>query len=240
LQLGIMVTGNYGFFNLLTLLLCLALVSDDDWRRWVRPKWLKRLSVFPANRPANRVRGRFVTAFLIAVLAIGGLQTLQMTVPGLVPQKFSEGLAAVRPLMLINRYGLFAVMTTTRNEIEVEGSQDGKEWLPYRFKYKPGRLDRTPPWIIGHMPRLDWQMWFAALGRPSDQRWLRGFVACLLTGSGPVLDLFDEVPFTTPPRFLRMQFYRYEFADFDALRQRGLVWERQFDRAYMPPAELRR
>src|SRR5439155_18966036 len=67
------------------------------------------------------------------------------------------------PLRSINTYGLFAVMTTKRLEIVIEGSNDGKEWLPYEFKYKPGDVNRRPGFVAPHQPRVDWQMWFAAL-----------------------------------------------------------------------------
>ena len=72
---------------------------------------------------------------------------------------------ALAPLRIANPYGLFAVMTTRRPEIIVEGSDDGVTWRPYRFRWKPGELDRRPRFAPFHMPRLDWQMWFAALGR---------------------------------------------------------------------------
>src|ERR1019366_2863005 len=65
---------------------------------------------------------------------------------------------------IVNGYGLFAVMTTTRPEISIEGSNDNVEWQPYVFKYKPGPLNRAPGWVAPDQPRLDWQMWFAALG----------------------------------------------------------------------------
>ncbi len=71
------------------------------------------------------------------------------------------------PLRSVNNYGLFAVMTTTRDEIAVEVSVDGREWREWPFRYKPGDVRRAPPVVAPHMPRLDWQMWFAALGSPS-------------------------------------------------------------------------
>src|SRR5258705_2867534 len=75
----------------------------------------------------------------------------------------SEFLAQFR---LVNPYGLFAVMTTERPEIILEGSADGHTWVPYEFRYKPGRLDRRPAFVAPHQPRLDWQLWFAALEDP--------------------------------------------------------------------------
>src|SRR5207248_11804866 len=80
-------------------------------------------------------------------------------------------LHAVAPLRIVNSYGLFAVMTTTRPEILVEGSNDAVNWLGYEFPYKPGDPRGAPPIVAPHQPRLDWQMWFAALSNYQQNRW---------------------------------------------------------------------
>jgi hypothetical protein len=130
----------------------------------------------------------------------------------------------IAPLRSVNRYGLFAVMTTTRPEIIVEGSNDGTTWLPYEFKYKPGDLRRRPPWVAPYQPRLDWQMWFAALGQYDQEPWFRSFCGRLLQGSRPVLALLARDPFQgSPPRFIRSELFRYRFSD-EATRQRDHVW----------------
>ena len=77
----------------------------------------------------------------------------------------------ISPLDVVGSYGLFAVMTTKRNEIVMQGSTDGTHWRDYEFKYKPGDVARAPPWNIPHQPRLDWQMWFAALENPNALPW---------------------------------------------------------------------
>ena len=113
---------------------------------------------------------------------------------------------------MVNRYGLFAVMTTTRPEVEIEGSQDGKEWRAYVFPYKAGPLDRRPPVIGPHMPRLDWQMWFAAL-RERPPRWFLGFAEALLRGRADARSLLVVDPFPEdPPRFVRARLYLYRFS----------------------------
>jgi len=76
---------------------------------------------------------------------------------------------------LVGTYGPFAVITYPRNEIIIEGSDDGETWKEYEFKYKPGNIYRRPPWNIPHQPRLDWQMWFAALSTPNDNPWFTLF-----------------------------------------------------------------
>jgi len=104
-------------------------------------------------------------------------------------------------------------MTTDRREIELEGSRDGKHWIPYRFRWKPGPLDRAPGFAQPHMPRLDWQMWFAALGRCRSNPWLLRFQSRLLSGAEPVSALLDYDPFSDqPPLYIRTTLYRYRFA----------------------------
>jgi lipase maturation factor 1 len=121
---------------------------------------------------------------------------------------------AVAPFHIANRYGWFAVMTTTRDEIVVEGSDDGVEWLPYEFKYKPGGVDRRPPWVAPHQPRLDWQMWFAALGGDDSEPWFRRFLDRLREGSPDVVRLLARDPFEgRPPRQIRAQLLRYHFSN---------------------------
>ena len=91
------------------------------------------------------------------------------------------------PFQIVNSYGLFAVMTTSRPEIIVEGSNDGEAWTAYEFRYKPGELNRAPRWVAPFQPRLDWQMWFAALGNFRQNLWFVGFVRRLLDGSPEVV-----------------------------------------------------
>src|SRR5262249_49759096 len=92
----------------------------------------------------------------------------------------------IAPLRSVNGYGLFAVMTTTRPEIVIEGSNDGENWKAYEFTYKPGDVRRRPPWVAPHQPRVDWQMWFAALGEYPTETWLHALCQRLLEGSPSV------------------------------------------------------
>src|SRR5262249_34314875 len=114
------------------------------------------------------------------------------------------------PLMIVNQYGLFAVMTTSRPEIVIEGSADGEAWREFEFHYKPGPVARQALWNIPHQPRLDWQMWFAALGDYRENPWFVALVLRLLQGSAPVLALLDSNPFPEgPPKFIRARLYDY-------------------------------
>jgi lipase maturation factor 1 len=156
------------------------------------------------------------------------------------------GLPAVLPLARliahlrsVNGYGLFAVMTTTRDEIVIEGSDDGIGWQEYEFPYKAGDLRRAPPWVAPHQPRLDWQMWFAALSRFDDEPWFQAFCVRLLEGSPDVLRLLARDPFQGhPPRSVRGVLYRYHFSDAAARRQ-GVWWTRERLGLYSPVLTLR-
>ena len=143
------------------------------------------------------------------------------------------------PLMIVNRYGLFAVMTTSRPEIVIEGSADGQDWREYVFRYKPGPLQRRPPWTGPHQPRLDWQMWFAALGDFRQNPWFVRLMLRLLEGSPPVLALLDSNPFPEgPPKFVRARLYDYRFADDGTHAANGQWWVRQFAGWYFPQVSL--
>ena len=145
----------------------------------------------------------------------------------------------VLPLRTINAYGLFAVMTTQRPEIVVEGSNDGQTWLEYSFKYKPGDLNRPPVWVEPHQPRLDWQMWFAALSNYQANPWFGRFMLRLLQGSPAVLALLDKNPFPDlPPRYVRALLYDYRFTDFATLSATGQWWQRQQIGVYCPAIAL--
>ena len=123
------------------------------------------------------------------------------------------------PFHLTSPYGLFAVMTTTREEIIVEGSDDGVQWREYEFRYKPGDVNRRPPWNIPHQPRLDWQMWFAALDGAEQNPWFSRFLERLLQNEPSVTALLETNPFPDhPPTYVRAELYEYTYAGNDACR----------------------
>jgi hypothetical protein len=145
---------------------------------------------------------------------------------------------AVAPLRIVNGYGLFAVMTTTRPEILVEGSADGVAWKPYEFRWKPGDLFRRPAFVAPHQPRLDWQMWFAALGSFEQDPWFARFLEKLLEGSPPVLALLARNPFPgAPPRFVRARLWDYRFTEPSERKRTGAWWRRTEIAPYGPVLE---
>lgn len=248
LQVLILLTGNYGFFNMLALALCLLLVADRFWPRSVRKHFAGQAPVeqmlvqadsgpesAPEVLPEHRGR-RFRLVWLS--YAAGVLLAVASTVPllamltrGRMPGALAAVYLSVSPLRSTNSYGLFAVMTTTRPEIELQGSMDGETWQPYVFRYKAGPLDRRPPVIAPFMPRLDWQMWFEALraesgALPSD--WFLQLCERLLQGSHPVQALFEKTPFQgKPPRHLRAMLYSYHFTTLAERKQTGNWWKRE-------------
>jgi lipase maturation factor 1 len=145
----------------------------------------------------------------------------------------------IGPLHIIGGYGLFAVMTTTRHEIVLEGSNDGTEWREYEFPDKPGDVTRAPPWNIPNQPRLDWQMWFAALDDPRRVRWFPHFLERVLRNEPAVMALLEKNPFPEkPPVFVRARFYDYTFASSEE-KARGVWWDRRLLGAYFPASRLK-
>ncbi|MBF5045169.1 lipase maturation factor family protein [Aggregicoccus sp. 17bor-14] len=230
LQGMILTTGNYGFFNLLTLVLCLTLLDDAALQRFL-PRGLLQPAAPPRPAPRWRRVSAGVLAALLAALGVGELVE-RVGVGPFVPER-------ARGLGLVSSYGLFAVMTTTRSEILLEGSADGTAWRPYEFRYKPGRLDRTPPLLLGHMPRLDWMMWFAALGDCGSSRWLLELQAGLLGGDSAAASLFAANPFpTAPPRYLRTTAWQYRFSTPAERREGAPFWSREPAGPFCPELQL--
>jgi predicted DCC family thiol-disulfide oxidoreductase YuxK len=244
LQLLILVTGNYTFFNWLTLALCLLLL-DDFLLAKIMP--FKLGSRFPKARqiPGDHPPRRWpfpvlalVAAIIFAASSFLLAVTLGLRSPLLAPLGWVAGELA--PFRTVNNYGLFAVMTTQRDEIVVEGSDDGKTWRPYEFKYKPGDLRRRPAFVAPFQPRLDWQMWFAALGTRQDNPWFESFCLRLLQGSPDVLGLLEKNPFPDhPPHFIRAELYDYQFTSPAERRATGAWWKRTPAGEYLPAASTR-
>jgi hypothetical protein len=123
-----------------------------------------------------------------------------------------------------------------RPELVIEGSNDMETgWKEYHFLYKPGNMSEGPQFIAPHQPRLDWQMWFAALGSYQNNPWLLSFAYRLLTGQKEVLNLIDKerIPFSRPPLYIRARLYMYKYSTHDDDAQ--IWWKRTFDHQYLHP-----
>jgi hypothetical protein len=239
LQVCIFITGNYNWFNLQTMLLCLLLFDDAALRKCVPRRLLERLpGIAPSGRPPRSAL-RLGIGALAVFLVFCGLVQMDMRFGGTPPAIVRAVDRWVEPLHLVSGYGLFAVMTTQRDEIVIEGSYDGRDWREYEFRYKPGDLARRPPWNVPHQPRLDWQMWFAALDDPRRVTWFPRFLERLLRNEPTVTALLKTNPFADrPPRYLRAQFYDYTYAGGEE-KARGLWWDRRLLGLYFPVVQLK-
>ncbi len=225
-QILILTTGNYAFFNWLTIALCLFLFDDFTF---------PRVTTVRHPRPLWRPLTRVVT---VLVIVLGLLQLLTVFGRSL-PAPEAALLQFTSRFGIVNSYGLFAVMTTTRPEIAVQGSNDGVNWLTYEFKYKAGPLARRPPWVAPYQPRLDWQMWFAALGPYQSSPWFANFVVRLLQGSPTVLRLLEKNPFpNAPPKYVRAVIAPYEFTTWAERRATGNWWKSTPAAPYLPAVSL--
>jgi hypothetical protein len=231
LQALIAASGNYGFFNVLAVVDSLWLLDDETLERWLHVR--HRV----ARRPS--FLHRLVTTIGVAPLLTLAVADLWLRVrPRRSMPRALGGLArALAPFWAVSSYGLFSVMTTERPEIVIEGSRDGVEWREYPFRYKPGDVMRPPRFVAPHQPRLDWQMWFAAMRRPPS--WFARLLQRLLEGSPDVLALFEHDPFPDgPPRYVRALLYDYRMTDRETRRRTGAWWRRELRDVYFPEVSL--
>lgn len=227
LQFTIWFTGNFSYLNHLTAAFCVILISN---------RFFPSFFSGPAFPPAHPYVNLFVGA------AAGGLLFLQIAnfcFHVIKPYSFIKKLLnPFSPFHIVNRYGIFAVMTTQRYEIVVEGSNDGVNWKEYLFKHKPSEVSRRPHRIAPYQPRLDWQAWFLPFSSCESNHWFQNFLYRLLTGSPPVLRLLREVPFDQPPKYLRALAYLYTFTSWKEKRTTGDWWKREFKGIYAPTIRL--
>jgi lipase maturation factor 1 len=228
LQVLILLTGNYCFFNLLTIALCLLVIED----RFVPSRWLAQ-----TNQTDERTWPRLIVwpvcVFLGLLSFLPLIGSFRERIPWPNPVLQTYGVA--QRFYLVNGYGLFAVMTKNRQEIILEGSNDGSNWQTYEFKYKPGDPSRRPQFVAPHQPRLDWQMWFAALETYQSNRWFIPFCYRLLDGSPQVLSLLAKNPFPgKPPRYLRARLFNYHFTNWNMKSKQGTWWRGEYVEDYCP------
>jgi len=218
LMLLIALTGNYAFFNLLTLALCLPLIHNRFYPSFLRPKTIP-LPLIPA--PWRHL------ASLAALLQLSlALPTLFTTAGLLSRSTTAPWQNSIAPWHLTSGYGLFAVMTTRRPELTLERSSDGLEWQPILFSYKAGPPDRLPPQIAPFQLRLDWQMWFAALSAERGQLpvWFNPFLKKLHTGDPAVWNLLPPQTHSSQNDYLRLRLDQYHFTTLAEKSSTGNWW----------------
>lgn len=232
LQIGIALNGNYNFFNVTVVALCLLLFDDASWRGGGAAE--------PTREGASRWRWVPAMVALVLTLPLNGWHLYNAFATRAAMPVWLEPLArALEPYRVANGYGLFRVMTQERPEIIFEGSGDAFDWVEYEFKFKPGDLRRPPQWNAPHQPRLDWSMWFAALGSPRDRAIAERLAAALLRNEPTVLDLLAANPFPEkPPRYIRASVYEYRFTSREERARTGAWWKRELRRQYIPTISL--
>lgn len=249
LMVAIEATGNFGFFNLQTIVLALPLLNDHFLKRFIPRRWQRAEStpqVVCATPKWRSIVARLATAAILAISLLTIVREMSSTARGAkLPPAVQTPIAwadtvllswgkprvlePLSPWRTINGYGLFRVMTTRRNEIVIEISDDGISWTECEFPYKPGRVDRAPPIVAPHMPRLDWQMWFAALNPRGNQNWLAALSERILAGSPSVVRLLDHPDWeANPPKYVRLAYYEYHFTTPPQRQATGAWWTRTF------------
>lgn len=230
LQLIIWATGNFSYLNHMTVVFSTILLSN---------RYLKPIFGEPPELNASPIYINIALSVIGTTLVLLQLMNLwsNLVKPVAFFRKIQHKLS---PFHIINRYGIFAVMTTKRYEIVVEGSYDGKEWKEYLFKYKPSEINRRPRRISPYQPRLDWQAWFLPFSDFEDNTWFQLFLAKLLQGENEVISLLRHNPFPDkPPQYIRAVVYDYVFTDFKTLRQTGNWWKRTYLGAYSPTLQIK-
>ncbi|MFL5482077.1 MAG: lipase maturation factor family protein [Gemmatimonadaceae bacterium] len=221
LQIGIISTGNYAFLNYLVL--CLGVLLLDD-------RFLARFG-FPLaeTRAASPTRGsRIFRRVETAVLSVAFYSTIVAFLWGGSSSILALPNRLLAPFRIANPYGLFAVMTPARYEIEFQGSSDGRAWVPYQFRYKPQDVFERPGIYAPYQPRFEWNLWFASLAPWQQNPWVVNTEQRLIEGSPSVLGLFRGDPFHgKPPAMVRTIIYQYWFTDLATRRSSGAWWRRE-------------
>ena len=226
-QLLIILTSNHNWINFLTIILCLFLFDDRAVRR-VTPGFLQARLKWPATTGQRTdLLVPVATGLLgLVILVTGTLKLYELGSNQRFEGRLGTALKYASVYSIVNKYHVFPTMTTQRVELELLGSQDGLSWNPYRFRYKPDRPNARPQFIIPHQPRVDWQMWFVTL-HPRHLPWFESLLEALLDNSPTVTELLEHNPFPlAPPRYIRVNAYRYNFTNFEERRQTGNWWKR--------------
>jgi lipase maturation factor 1 len=219
LQVGIIATANYAFLNYLVLVLGVLLLDDA-----ILARLGLRAPVTTELRPRHVAWRRLE----IGVLAFAFYATLVAFAAEMSSSPFALPARVLAPFRIANAYGLFAVMTEARYEIEFQGSRDGTTWIAYPFRYKPQDIYERPGIYAPYQPRFDWNLWFASLGPWERSSWVVLAQQRLLENSPSVLRLFRTNPFgDRPPALVRTVRWQYWFTDLETKRRTGAWWRRQ-------------
>ena len=206
-QIILIASGNLAFLNWLTIVPALACFDDSFFAPLASTHFRKRLSRLRLL-PFHRAQQVAATALCIYV-AFGSIAP----VANLLSARQAMN-TSFDQLHLVNTYGAFGSVGRERYELVFEGrGENDAEWLTYEFKCKPTDVDRRPCVITPYHYRLDWLLWFAAMGRLEQYPWVAHLVWKLLQNDPLTLSLIEANPFPDrPPLEIRVELYRYRFA----------------------------
>ncbi len=248
-QIGVILTANYTFLNYLVLALGFLLLDDNLLRRFVPERFklpptvdfTEDASPPPEDEESPKPSRISLHLHRVAIVAvfltwIGYATTAELVGMLIHPNPLSTApIEALEPFRIANEYGLFAVMTRGRYEIEFQGSNDNQNWTPYPFRYKPQALNEAPGLYAPYQPRFDWNLWFASLGDWRQNQIVPIAEEKLLANDGTVLHLFRGNPFpTSPPRYVRAVLWQYWFTSMKEKRLTGNWWRRTLLGQYAP------
>jgi hypothetical protein len=249
-QIPVILSANYAFLNYLVLSLGVLLLDDRFIAGILPEEWKLRISAetstreeAPAKEPqSGRVRlywhafGLSITAVMLSwIFYVTTAELIWMFVRAPLP---AAPVIALEPFRIANQYGLFAVMTRGRYEIEFQGSTDGENWVAYPIRYKPQDPSQPPRIYAPYQPRFDWNLWFASLGSWRQYPFVPNTEVLLLSNDKDVLALFAGNPFARePPRQVRAVLWQYWFTTLAEKRATGMWWRRQMLGLYAPTLE---
>lgn len=228
-QLWLVVSGNFAWLNWITLVLTFAAVDDRS-----------AAAVLPFLRSLTEAGPTATPVWFVVLTVLVGVLLVWLSIPAArnLASRQQRMNASFNRWRLANAYGAFGSVTQQRDEVVVEGLAADGSWLPYEFRGKPGDPRRRPGQFAPYHLRLDWLMWFLALG--ADDRWFRVFVVRLLEADPPTLRLLRHDPFDgVPPEAVRARLFRYRFATRAERRETGLYWIRQELSTVLPATSLR-
>jgi len=241
-QAGVILTANYAFLNYLVLVLGFLLLDDASLLRWMPQRWRGRVQGWIEQPPARREQrsSAFRTGLAALLLCwvgyVTAFEAVQMFWPRVPLPMFPVAMA--EPFRIANSYGLFAVMTPHRYEIELQGSNDGAIWEPYAFRYKPQDVRERPRIYAPYQPRFDWNLWFASLGPWQQSPIVPLIEERLLDGDQDVVGLLRANPFSGhPPRYIRAVLWQYWFSTPEEKQQQGVWWTRKYLGTFAPTLE---
>ncbi len=246
-EAAVIVTANYTFLNYLVLALGFLLLDDralERWTRWAPAGLRRKMTGEPPPPPVQpgwreQVRGAGLAVAAVVLTWVGYVTTAELVFMLWQSAPLPRApIAVLEPLRIANQYGLFAVMTRGRYEIEFQGSDDGTHWTAYPFRYKPQRLNEAPRIYAPYQPRFDWNLWFASLSTWTREPIVPRTEELLLTNDRDVLGLFAGNPFQShPPRMVRAVLWQYWFTTPAEKRATGNWWKRSLLGTYAPTIE---